>query len=136
MIDVLDRRKRKTTRVMAEKGRYFVSRVVNGEPEYLQRDGKTWSEEQGPGWETAKEAQAAAEPYWATSLPAFHASMDMDMLVNVIDEANYPTEGYLAVWLWDTLSRLAGPAPSVASQIYQDLGYEPFSGYPLKRAAQ
>ena len=56
-----------------------------------------------------------------------------EVLTKAIKELNYPTEGEVAVALWQWLSGPHGPVPSVAKQIYIDLGYAPFVGYPLVR---
>lgn len=50
---------------------------------------------------------------------------------------HYPTTGDFAHALWQLCSSnydFALP-PSEAAQLYRDLGYVPFDGYPLQRAA-
>lgn len=58
----------------------------------------------------------------------------MQVLFAAVKELGYPTEGPTAAALWQWLSSSHGPAPSVAKELYRDLGYVPFTGYPLTRA--
>jgi hypothetical protein len=56
-------------------------------------------------------------------------------LVNEIARAGYPTTGQLAVRLWELLSNHRSPfGNEEAAEIYRNLGYIPFNGYPLARA--
>jgi hypothetical protein len=46
---------------------------------------------------------------------------------------NRPTTGPGAAYIWQLLSNHNGPAYILAERIYRNLGYVPFSGYPLTR---
>lgn len=55
------------------------------------------------------------------------------LLKTAIIELGYPTEGVTAFRLWEYLSSWQIEA-STAGAIYRELGYIPFSGYPLTKA--
>lgn len=132
MVNVLERRKQRTMKIVRY-GRFYVQRWEGLDSEFLQPDGQ-WQAERGDGYDTAKDAQHAAEPHWPTTIGSFcNLTMSFDELLEIVHEAGYPTEGYLAEWLWRHLNVLGNSALSIASEIYTALGYNAFEGYPLKR---
>src|SRR4051812_174160 len=77
-----------------------------------------------------------ATPDIADTIGAFEhlKSLTTAQLVAAVSKADYPTEGPIAEALWHLLSSYKSRySPAEAAWVYRELGYEPFSGYPLKR---
>ena len=62
------------------------------------------------------------------------SAMAWECIVAAARELGHPTEGEFAQNLWILCSGEWTLNPQQATRLYQECGYVPFAGYPLKQA--